>query len=143
MSTFRPVVFGAALLAALGSASAFAQIAPDDSGRGTKLGMAQMSNSGEVGTVTLFPHRTDATLVVVRLASAPPGRAQPAHIHRGHSCDTADPTPAYLLAPVVNGVSRTIVEAPEAKLLSGNYVIDVHDSSGRLGRYVSCGELYR
>jgi hypothetical protein len=141
--TFRSAAF-AVVLATLASASAaLAQIDPDDTGSGTKLGMQQQNNSGEVGTVTLYRHGPHATLVVVSVASEPQGRAQPAHIHRGHSCATLDPKPAFGLAPAMNGVSRTIVQAPEEKLLSGNYVVNVHASTTQIERYVSCGELYR
>jgi len=150
--TFRSLVFAAAGVATLGSASvARAQIDPDDTGLGSKLGMQQMNNSGEVGTVTLYGRGGGATLVVLRLASEPPGRAQPAHIHRGRSCAALDPRPAYGLAPAVNGLSRTLVQAPEDKLLSGNYVVAVSAASAGAGRGarvrpahdVSCGELYR
>jgi len=123
--------------------AATAQIDPDDTGAGTKLGMAEQNNSGEAGTVTLFRHGEAGTLLVIHLESEPPGRPQPAHIHRGHSCDTLDPKPAFGLAPVVNGYSRTIVAAPESKLLSGNYVVNVHWSPQHIEHYVSCGELYQ
>jgi hypothetical protein len=137
------VLVAAGLVALVPPAGARAQIDPDDTGAGTKLGMQQQNNSGEVGTVTLYRRGPHATLVVLRLSSQPPGRAQPAHLHRGHSCASIDPKPAYGLAPAMNGVSRTLVQAPEDKLLSGNYVVNVHASSGQLGHYVSCGELYR
>ncbi|MBD5656454.1 MAG: hypothetical protein IAI50_14910 [Candidatus Eremiobacteraeota bacterium] len=140
---FRTLALGAAMLGALGvSSAAVAQIDPDDTGAGTKLGMAQQNNSGQTGTVTLFRRGPKATLVVVRLASEARGRQEPAHIHRGRACDSIDPKPAFGLAPVVNGVSRTLVQAPEAKLLSGNYVVNVHASTTNIDHYVSCGELY-
>jgi hypothetical protein len=141
--TFRKLALGGALIGALGwSSAALAQIDPDDTGAGTKLGMAQQNNSGQTGTVTLFRRGPGATLVVVRLVSESHGRQEPAHIHRGRECDSIDPKPAFGLAPVVNGVSRTLVQAPETKLLSGNYVVNVHASSQNMDRYVSCGELH-
>jgi hypothetical protein len=140
---FRSIALGAALVGVLGMASAaIAQIDPDDSGLGTKRGLAQQNNSGEAGTVTLFKRGEHSTLVVVNLAQEPEGRTQPAHIHRGHACDTLDPKPAFGLAPVVNGVSRTLVKVSEARLLSGNYVVNVHSSPQNIPHYVSCGELY-
>ena len=139
----RTLALGCALLESFGCATAvIAQIDPDDSGLGTKRGMAQQNNSGEAGTVTLFRRGANSTLVVLSVTSVPAGRSQPAHIHRGHACDSLDPKPAFGLAPVVNGVSRTLVKMPEARLLSGNYVVNVHSSAQNLGRYVSCGELY-
>jgi len=118
-----------------------AQLDPDDSGAGTKLGMAQQNNSGQPGSVTFFT-RGKNTLVVIALTSESQGRNEPAHIHRGKDCDSLDPKPAFGLAPVVNGVSRTLVKAPESRLLSGNYVVNVHSSPQNMTRYVSCGELY-
>lgn len=137
--TFALVAAVAALALPL---AARAQIDPDDSGAGTKLGMAQQNNSGQAGTVTLF-RRGANTLVVVALTGEAQGRTEPAHVHRGHDCDSLDPKPAYGLAPVVNGVSRTLVKASADRLLSGNYVVNVHSSAQHLTNYVSCGELYR
>ena len=124
------------------SSAAVAQIDPDDSGSGTKLGMAEQNNSGQPGSVTLFA-RGSSTLVVVDLSGEPQGRTEPAHIHRGRDCDSIDPKPAFGLAPAVNGVSHTLVKAPESRLLSGNYVVNVHASARKIAHYVSCGELYR
>jgi len=103
--------------------------------------MAQQNNSGQPGTVTLFS-RGASTLVVINLTGQSRGYIEPAHIHRGHDCDSLDPKPAFGLAPVVNGVSRTLVKASESRLLSGNYVVNVHASAQNIKRYVSCGELY-
>jgi len=138
----RSFVFGALVAAPLGLAPAVqAQISPEDPGVGTKLGMQQVNNSGQVGTVTLFK-RGERTLLVINLSSEALGRHEPAHIHRGKSCDRLNPQPAFGLAPVVNGTSRTIVQYPIDRLLSGNYVVNVHASDNQLAHYVSCGHLY-
>ncbi len=137
----RPFALAAALALVVFPALASAQIDPDDSGSGTKRGMAQQNNSGQPGTVTLFS-RGASTLVVINLTGQSRGYIEPAHIHRGHDCDSLDPKPAFGLAPVVNGVSRTLVKASESRLLSGNYVVNVHASAQNIKRYVSCGELY-
>ncbi len=137
----RPFALVAALALVAFPAFASAQIDPDDAGSGTKLGMSQQNGSGQPGTVTLFSRGT-STLVVINLAGESQGRTEPAHIHRGTDCDSIDPKPAFGLAPVVNGVSRTLVKAPESRLLSGNYVVNVHASAQNPKRYVSCGELY-
>jgi hypothetical protein len=121
-----------------------AQVVPGDSGAGQERGMQEMNTSGQVGTVTLFS-RGEKAAVVLDIKSEPPGRHQPAHIHRGKACDASiDPNPAYELHDVVGGRSVTLVPAPEAKLLSGNYVVLVHASSSMEGmhHYVSCGQLY-
>jgi hypothetical protein len=139
----RLSMLGLALACTLGfgASSAHAQIAPDDSGAGIKRGMQELNNSGQVGTVTLF-RRGQNTLVVIDLHSVPAGRREPAHIHRAKDCETIDPKPAFGLAPVVNGMSRTLVQYSEDKLLSGNYSVNVHASDKDLGHYVSCGHLY-
>jgi len=141
--SIRSFALGIALAGTLGfgTSGALAQIAPDDSGAGTKRGIQEVNNSGQVGTVTLFRHG-ESTLVVIELHSVPAGRREPAHIHRGRDCDSLDPNPAFGLAPVVNGVSRTIVHYSEDKLLSGNYSVNVHASDSDLKHYVACGHLY-
>ncbi len=119
-----------------------AQIAPDDTGAGTKLGLSAENNSGQTGFVTLYRRGPASTLVVVRVDSEPPGRVEPAHIHRGPECDALDPVPAFPLAPVINGISKTLVKAPADKLLSGNYNVNVHSSIDP-SVYFSCGHLYQ
>ena len=137
----RPLTLTAALALVLVPALVSAQIDPDDTGSGTKLGMSEQNNSGQPGAVTLFSRGT-STLVVINLTGESKGHTEPAHIHRGHDCDSIDPKPAFGLAPVVNGVSQTLVKAPESRLLSGNYIVNVHASAQNIKRYVSCGELY-
>ena len=46
-----------------------------------------------------------------------------------------------MLSPVVNGRSETLVPAPSARLLSGNYVVNVHISARNFPHSVACGEL--
>ncbi|GAC1311174.1 MAG: hypothetical protein NVS2B3_03000 [Vulcanimicrobiaceae bacterium] len=139
----RSIALGAVFLSVLSTTGAArAQIDPDDAGLGTKLGIAQQNASGETGSVTLFARGAKTTLVVLELSEESHGKTQPAHIHRGHSCDTLDPKPAFGLAPVVNGTSRTLVKLPIARLLSKNYVVNVHASAQHMTRYVACGELY-
>ena len=133
----------AALCALCVTTAAIAQIAPGDTGAGVKRGVKSMNNSGEVGTVTLFNRANGTkTLVVIEITGQPNGRQQPASLHRGKDCEDVTPSPAYPLSPTVNGVSRTLVEAPEAKLLSGNYVAIVHAADNKLDQFVSCGQLY-
>ena len=123
-------------VAAIACASpALAQLPPGDAGFGTKLGMRQLNNSGQAGEMTLFAHGPNETLVVLKISSAG-GKTEAAHIHRGHteagqenSCDNLDPKPTFALHPVVNGNSKTLVKASEDRLLSGNYVINVHSQS--------------
>jgi Cu/Zn superoxide dismutase len=136
----------AAIAAALFATAAptFAQIAPTDTGAGAQRGTQEMNNSGQVGTVTLFRHGSTTT-VVLNIKSSPSGH-EAARIFRGKSCDflQANRASAYTLNDVVNGHSRTTVNATGAKLLSENYVVIVHaGTSGKaLQHEVSCGRLY-
>lgn len=141
---FRTLAASLALAGALGASpvAAFAQISPGDSGAGTQLGMQQLNNSGEIGTVTLYGHGAK-TQVVIDLKGEPAGRSQPAHIHRGHDCASINPKPTYALKNVVNGHSSTLVNAPMARLLSGNYAVNVHLSPQNIPHYVACGALYK
>jgi hypothetical protein len=138
----RPLAaaFLSAVLIAMALPS-LAQLAPSDTGAGVERGMQELNTSGQVGTVTLFG-RGAKTSVVLNIKSAE-GRDEPAHIHRGKACDSSvDPKPTYALHDVKNGHSLTSVDAPIAKLLSGNYVVIVHSSTANMNRYVSCGLLY-
>jgi hypothetical protein len=129
---------------ALVTSAALAQIAPGDTGAGVQRGLQQMNNSGEPGTVTLFSrkHGTE-TLVVIQVATEATGRTRPASIRRGKDCTDVAAQPAYPLAPVVDRTSRTLVEAPESKLLSGNYVLVVHAADNHLEQFTACGQLYQ
>ncbi len=138
----RTFSLGLAALVAAAAVPASAQMAPGDTGAGTKLGLAARNGSGQVGSVTLEPHGERATLVALRIFSVPPGRRERAHVHRG-DCDGDPAAPStFALAPVADGVSRTVVALPEDRLLSGNYAVDVH-GAGRGSPLVSCGTLYR
>ncbi len=119
---------------------------PSDNGEGIRRLLSQQNNSGELGSVTLFRLPNNKTRVVLNLKGAKPGTMQPAHIHRGRDCSNLDPKPAYPLTTVMTsesgGSSATIVNAPIARLLSGNYSVNVHASTTNIARYVSCGNLY-
>ncbi len=119
---------------------------PSDNGDGIRRLLSQQNNSGELGSVTLFRMPNNKTRVVLNLKGAKPGTMQPAHIHRGRDCSNLDPKPAFPLTTVMTsesgGSSTTIVNAPIAKLLSGNYSVNVHASTTNIARYVSCGNLY-
>jgi hypothetical protein len=124
--------------------AAVAQIDPDDTGQGTKLGLAERHNSGQVGSVTLLVRGPQLTLVVLRVASVPPGRLEPARVSRTRSCSrrARGSAAAWDLAPVTGGVSSSAVPLPVDRLLAGNYLVEVFARKGSTVR-VSCGELYR
>lgn len=131
-------VFIAALMT---TAVAAAQVAPGDSGAGEERGIEEVGNSGQVGTVTLYDHGPN-TNVVVALHGTEPGRVQSVRIYRGQSCDDLGDRPQYFLNDMRNGTSRSIVKAPEDKLLSGNYNVLVFSSNQAGARATACGHLY-
>lgn len=111
-----------------------AQIAPSDSGAGVQRGMQDMNFTGQVGSVTLFRASSGSgTLVVISVQGQPEGKIESASIQRGKSCSPSDidNNPAYVLKDVTNGRSATVVNVPESRLLSGNYVVIVH--AGQVG----------
>jgi hypothetical protein len=134
----------AALAAALlTTAVASAQSYPGDPGLGTERGIESVNNSGQVGTVTLF-NGGATTRAVVELHGTIPGRVQSVRLYRGPSCeDLGTAGPAYYLNDMKNGVARSVVKAPEDKLLSGNYNVVVFSSNAAGARATACGHLYQ
>lgn len=121
---------------------ASAQIDPDDAATGTKLGVQQLNNSGQIGSVTLY-RRGSKTLVRVAVEGAPAGRVQAVAIHRGRDCETMAPSPAYVLGPLKNGRGSALVNAHEDTLLSGNYSVMIYGGTQASARSVACGHLYQ
>lgn len=130
-----------AALALSANGSAQAQIAPNDTGAGERRGAEALSQSGEVGTITLFRRGPNATLVVLDVEQAP-NHPQPASLQRARGCDRIQPQVAFRLNNVVHGHSATVVPASEARLLSGNYSALVHGFAAGRTSYVTCGHLY-
>jgi hypothetical protein len=129
----------AVLVAALlTTAAAYAQ---PDPGAGEQRGIEQLNNSGQVGTATLF-RRGTSTRVVVDLHGTEPGRTQSVRIYRGPSCDDLASKPEYFLTDMRSGRSVSTVNAPEEKLLSGNYNVVVFSSNTAGAHSTACGHLY-
>jgi hypothetical protein len=124
-------------------APAFPQISPNDRlGLGTKRGIQQMHQSGQVGTVMLLD-RGPQTSVDVSMHGVPAGKIESVAVVRNSDCTEALPvTPAYPLNDLVGGHSRTIVNATNAKLLSGNYSVVVR-SQQQPEHALACGHLFR
>lgn len=101
--------------------------------------LAAQNGSGEAGTVTLTP-MGDETRVEIALTGSPNDTPQPAHVHAG-TCAKLDPKPTYPLASVVDGYSSTVLKVPAAKLMSGDFAVNVHKSTAEIPKYVSCGDL--
>jgi hypothetical protein len=101
--------------------------------------MHAQNGSGEDGTATITAKGDNDVQVVVKLSNGSMV-AQPAHIHKG-ACANLDPTPAYPLTNVVDGMSDTTVMVGMAELAKGGYAINVHKSAAEVSTYVSCGDI--
>ncbi len=128
-STVLAVVSAAALLVA----PAFAGAADKDNSVKIKLGA--MNGSTETGTATLIP-KGEKTVVVIDVANGTKD-PQPSHFHLG-TCEKYNPHHEYNLEAVVEGKSTTTLDAPLAKLTSGEMVINVHKSAVDVATIVSC-----
>jgi hypothetical protein len=122
-----------------GAQDSQAVITPTDYGRGIKLGIQQLNNSGQVGWVQLFK-RNGQTQLAITLEGA--HRQESADLHRARSCDSIgeiEPGIVAPLSPVIDGKSSTTVNLPIERLLSGNYAVIVRSPRGPA--YFACGHL--
>jgi hypothetical protein len=127
----RPTVLAAIVTAAFLVSSSLAGAADSS----VKIKLAAMNGSGESGTATLIP-KGDKTTVVLDLANGPK-EPQPAHFHLG-TCDKYNPHHEFNLEGVVEGKSTTTIDAPLAKLITGDMVINVHKSGTDVATISSC-----
>lgn len=97
------------------------------------------NNSGQNGVATLFP-QGEKTRVVIEILNAPPGVAQPAHIHAGR-CDKLDKAPKWPLEAVKGGRSVTLVPASIDTILKDKTAINIHKSADEAQVYVACGNI--
>src|ERR1700738_2161036 len=114
----RHTLFAAVLTAAL-------LVAPELAGAADKsvtIKLDAMNGSSETGTATLTP-KGDKTVVVIDVTNGTK-LPQPAPFHLG-SCDKYTPRHEYNLEGVVDGKSTTTLDAPIAKLIGGDMVINV------------------
>jgi hypothetical protein len=94
---------------------------------------------GETGTAT-FKQIPGGVNIVVSMSGGQNG-TQPIHIHTG-TCANLNPVPTYALTNIVHGSSATTIPGVSlGDLLKGNYVIDVHESSADIKRYVACAPI--
>ncbi len=104
-----------------------------------KVQLYAQNRPGETGTAT-FEQIPGGVEVVVRMAGGQNG-TQPIHIHTG-SCANLNPIPAYTLTNIVHGSSTTTISGIDlGDLLKGNYVIDVHEGSADIEKYVACAAI--
>ncbi|MGA8574181.1 MAG: hypothetical protein WB609_00640 [Candidatus Cybelea sp.] len=103
------------------------------------LKLYAQNRPGETGTAT-FEQIPGGVTIVVSVAGGQNG-TQPIHIHAG-TCANLNPVPKYTLTDIVQGSSTTTISGVTlGDLLEGKYVIDVHESSADIKRYVACAAI--
>ena len=100
-----------------------------------KIDLGPMNGSGESGVAILTPQGSK-TLVELHLKGGS-GDPQPAHFHLG-TCEKYNPHHEYNLEGVIEGKSSTTLDAPLAKLVGGDMVINVHKSGTDIATISSC-----
>jgi hypothetical protein len=128
-------VAAVATLIALASASAVIADTPNS----ITIQMHALNGSGENGTATLEP-AGDKVRVTIDVTGEANGASEPAHVHFGR-CPNIKAVPAYNVGPVVDGKASAVVDLKWADITSGAYVVNVHQSTEALGKYVSCGDI--
>lgn len=105
-----------------------------------EIPLEEQNGSAESGTATLTAvgDQTRVVLDIQSRSATPVAPRQPAHIHKG-SCDKLDPTPAYGLSDVKAGKSTSTVDVKLDDLIDDAVVINVHESTENVERYVACG----
>jgi hypothetical protein len=128
--------FGFAALIALTVSAGHSEPAPT---RSMTIQMHQLNGSGQNGTATLTAVGSRVS-VSVQLTGEPNGASEPAHVHLGH-CPVIKAIPAYNVGPIVGGKATNIVDLTWTEITSGKYVLNVHESTATLGKYMSCGNI--
>jgi hypothetical protein len=125
----------AALLAGL-AAPAIAQTALDQNLNGIVRGIESQNTSGQVGEV-LFQSNG---LVVDMKGTG--GKAEAVTINRGFQCSDRPGPVTARLGKLSNGRLSATSSISRDRLLSGNYLVVVHNNDAN-SRAVACGQLYR
>jgi hypothetical protein len=103
------------------------------------LKLYAQNRPGETGEATL-EQRAGGVRIVVKMSGGQNG-TQPVHIHTG-TCAKLDAVPKYALTNIADGSSTTTIPGITlGDLLEGKYVIDVHESSADIKRYVACAAI--
>ena len=104
-----------------------------------KLKLYAQNRPGKTGTATL-EQVPGGVKIVIKIPGGQNG-TQPVHIHPG-TCAKLNPVPTYTLASIVHGSSTTTISGISiGDLLKGAYVIDIHESSADIKRYVACAPI--
>lgn len=128
-------VLVAALLAGVIS-PALAQTSLDQSLNGLVRGIGSQNTSGQVGEV-LFK---DNGLIVDMKGAG--NKAEAVTINRGFQCSDQPGPVTARLGTLSNGRLAATVAISNDRLLSGNYLVVVHNNDAD-SRAVACGQLYR
>src|SRR5687767_11893635 len=103
------------------------------------LDLQEQNDSGITGTVAFSPTSEGRIEVEIEVDGSD-GGPHPAHIHPG-SCADLDPTPKWPLRDVVDGKSKTTIDADLRELTAGEHAVNVHDSTENLDLYVACADV--
>lgn len=125
----------AALVAGV-TAPALAQTALDQTLKGVVRGIESQNTSGQVGEV-LF--RDNGVVVDIKGTG---GKPEAVTINRGFQCSDQPGVVVARLGTLSNGTLTAPVSLSSDRLLSGNYLIVVHNNDAN-SRAVACGQLYR
>jgi Cu/Zn superoxide dismutase len=103
------------------------------------LKLYAQNRPGETGEAT-FDQIAGGVRIVVKMSGGQNG-SQPVHIHTG-TCAQPNPIAKYTLTNIAHGSSTTTISGITlGDLLKGKYVIDVHESSADIKRYVACAAI--
>ena len=125
----------AALLAGV-TAPAIAQTSLDQNLTGVVRGLESQNSSGQVGEVMFH-----ANSLAVDIKGTG-GKPEAVTINRSFGCSDQPGPLVARLGTLSNGMLSAPTSMPNDRLLSGNYVIVVHNN-GATSRPVACGQLYR
>jgi hypothetical protein len=125
----------AALLAGFIS-PAIAQVSLDQNLKGVVRGLESQNTSGQVGEVMF---RSNGLTVDMKGTG---GKPEAVTINRGFQCSDQPGPVVARLGKLSNGNLRASVSIPNDRLLSGNYLVVVHNNDSN-SRAVACGQLYR
>ena len=108
---------------------------------GALLGLKAGRDATQAGVVILDDLRNGTTEVHLVMDPSPGGAAvqQPAHIHVG-GCPGVGAV-AFPLSNVVNGSSRTVVNASLATIQARQHAINVHKSAAEVAVYTACVDI--
>lgn len=121
------------------SPAAATEAATGGTGQAVEVELAELDDSGVSGTATLTD-LGDGTLRVEIDVEAGGNEAMPAHIHPG-TCEELDPAPQYPLSDVEDGTSTTEIEATLADVQTGEFAINLHESTEAIETYTACGDI--